>query len=173
MTFVPRELAVHYTATYSDQNPTVSEITKWQKRVGMRTFAYHWYIDRKAALFEGRPEYEMGAGVRGHNGYTLHVAWAGGLDRETGPNVGVWNITEEQEQELIRLIKDILERHPTITRVRGHKDFVATECPGLPPGGVEQWWKEVQKRDKTARPKNRNSLGRLFTNIVSAIFRRV
>lgn len=152
MTFRPTVLTIHYTATFEDQNPSVAEITRWHKAVGMRTFAYHWYIDRVAKLFEGRPETEMGAGVRSHNGYTLHVAWAGGCNRATGKDIGVWNITPEQEQQLIRLIKDILGRHPSITRVVGHKDLVATECPGLPKGGVEQWWKTVQAREPAARP---------------------
>ena len=152
MTFRPTALAIHYTATFEDQNPSVAEITRWHKAAGMRTFGYHWYIDRDAKLFEGRPETEMGAHVRGHNGYTLGIAWAGGCDRATGKDIGVWNITLEQEKQLIRLIKDVLERHPSITRVIGHKDFVATQCPGLPKGGVAQWWADVQAREPAARP---------------------
>lgn len=88
----------------------------------------------------------MGAGVRGHNEPSnIHICWEGGLERATGPNVGVWNPTPEQEATLVKLLHNIKKRHPSMKEVVGHKDLAASECPGLPRGGVAQWWAEKQK----------------------------
>ena len=137
-------IVVHYSATYADQNPTRNEIDGWHRERGFREFGYHWYIDRDGKLWEGRPEGTLGAHVRGHNSGTIGICWAGGLERDTGPNVGVWNITQAQEAQLIRLIGDIQKRWPHATRVVGHKDLDATQCPGLPKGGVAEWWDKAQ-----------------------------
>lgn len=161
-------IVVHYTATYPEKNPTVSEIDSWHRKAGSREFGYHWYIDRQAKLFEGRPEEQLGAHVRGHNHNTIGVCWAGGLDHQTGANKGVWNPTSAQEAQLLTTIRDIKTRYPN-ARVVGHKDLVATECPGMPRGGIEAWW----NRNKDTTPKRNpsvkaNSLIELFKRLFGA-----
>jgi N-acetylmuramoyl-L-alanine amidase len=141
-------IVIHYTATFPDTDYTWERLEADQKARGFREGAYHWYIRRTptATLVEGRREGTMGAGVRGHNGANiLHVCWEGGLERATGPNKGVWNITKAQEEQLVRLIRDIQKRHPKAQRVIGHIDLAPSQCPGLPKGGVAKWWAEQQK----------------------------
>ena len=135
-------VVVHYSATYPDQDYTWKKLVADHIERGFRTGGYHWYIRRDGTLIEGRAESEMGAHVGGHNSGTLGICFEGGLERATGPNVGVWNPTPEQEETLITLINNILQRHPTITRVVGHIDLDNTQCPGVPKGAVEKWWAE-------------------------------
>jgi hypothetical protein len=115
-------------------------IDKWHKERGFREIGYHWLITRDGKVQEGRPEGTLGAHVRGHNSGTIGICWAGGLERASGPNVGVWNPTPAQEAAMVQLIHDIQKRWPDAKRVIGHKDLVPTECPGLPKGGVAKWW---------------------------------
>jgi N-acetylmuramoyl-L-alanine amidase len=134
-------IVIHYSATYPDQVITRDTINGWHKQRGFREIGYHWFIRRDGTLEEGRPEGTMGAGVTGHNGANIiHICWAGGLERATGPNKGVWNISPTQEDRLVRLIRDIQKRHPSATHVVGHIDLGTSQCPGLPKGGVAKWW---------------------------------
>ena len=135
-------IVVHYSATYPDAHVDRDVIDRWHRDRGFREIGYHWVITRDGTLQEGRAEGTPGAHVRGHNSGTIGICWTGGLDRASGPNVGVWNPTPEQEETLVKLIRDIQKRHPDAKRVVGHKDLVATECPGLPKGGVAAWWSD-------------------------------
>jgi N-acetylmuramoyl-L-alanine amidase len=133
-------IVIHYSATYPDAHVDRAVIDKWHKERGFREIGYHWVITRDGKVQEGRPEGTLGAHVRGHNSGTIGICWAGGLDRASGPNVGVWNPTPAQEAAMVQLIRDIQKRWPDAKRVIGHKDLVPTECPGLPKGGVAEWW---------------------------------
>jgi N-acetylmuramoyl-L-alanine amidase len=136
-------IVVHYSATYPDQRVDVSVIDQWHRQRGFSGCGYHWVVLRDGTVQPGRPESVVGAHVRGRNTGTIGICWTGGLDRATGPNKGVWNPTPEQERALVKLIREVLARHPG-ARVVGHCDLVATECPGLPKGGVAAWWANHQ-----------------------------
>lgn len=143
------DIAVHYSATYPDQDVTRDDIDRMHRERGFREIGYNWFIRRDGTLEEGRAEGTLGAHVRGHNDHTIGICFAGGLEKSTGPNVGVWNPTAAQEATMVQLIHDIQKRWPTVKRVCGHKDFVPTECPGLPKGGVAQWWAEKGGKQRT------------------------
>lgn len=138
-------IVIHYSATYPATTLTRDQVDKWHRERGFREIGYHWFIRRDGTLEEGRAEGTLGAHVRGHNSGTIGICWAGGLDRTTGPNVGVWNPSAAQVECMVRLVHDIQRRWPSAKRVIGHKDLVPTECPGLPKGGVAEWWAGVSK----------------------------
>lgn len=144
------DATVHYTATFPDQDYSWETLVRDHKARGFRTGGYHWYIRRDGTLIEGRPEGTMGAGVRGFNGpNVIHIAWEGGLERATGPDVGVWNITAEQEATLIELLQNIQKRHPKCKRITGHIDNGPSQCPGLTKGGVAGWWAAVGGKQRS------------------------
>lgn len=134
-------IVVHYSATYSDQDFTAADIDRMHRERGFRKIGYHYFICRNGVVEEGRPEHEIGAHVSGQNTGTLGICWAGGLERATGPNVGVDNRTPDQTASLISLIRDLLKRHPD-ARVVGHRDLAATQCPGF---DVPEWWASVTR----------------------------
>src|SRR5690606_7694288 len=76
------------------------------------------------------------------NSGKIGICWAGGLNRKTGPNVGVDNRTDAQNETLIKLIRDLLKRYPG-AQIVGHRDLAATQCPGF---DVRSWWASVQKQ---------------------------
>jgi N-acetylmuramoyl-L-alanine amidase len=134
-------IVVHYTATYEDENITAADVDRMHKARGWSGIGYHWFIRRDGTLEPGRPESQVGAHVGGQNTGKLGISWAGGLNRKTGPEVGVNNITKAQEATLIKQIKEMLKRYPA-AQVVGHRDLAATQCPGF---DVRTWWAGVNK----------------------------
>lgn len=131
----------HYSATYPDQNITIADVDRWHRDRGLAMVGYHYFIRRDGTVERGRPEDRIGAHVGGQNSGKLSICWAGGLDRATGPNVGVDNRTPAQRQASITLIRELLTRHPG-AEVVGHRDLAPTQCPGF---DVISWWAEAQR----------------------------
>lgn len=131
-------VVVHYSATYGDEAVTAADIDRIHKQFGWKGIGYHWFIRRDGTVEQGRPESHVGA----HDGGKIGICWAGGLDRATGPDKGMKNITQAQEAALIAKIKDVLKRHPGATVV-GHRDLAATQCPAF---DVLAWWAKAQKK---------------------------
>jgi N-acetylmuramoyl-L-alanine amidase len=135
-------IVVHYSATYSDQNITRADIDKMHKARGWKMIGYHWFIRRDGTVEQGRPETMVGAHVANQNTGKIGICWAGGLERATGPNKGVNNMTEAQERALIEKIRECLKRYPKAI-VTGHRNLASTQCPGF---DVPAWWARVQKK---------------------------
>ncbi len=133
-------IVIHYSATYPDQDISRYDIDGMHRERGFREIGYHWFIRRDGTLEEGRAEGTLGAHVKGHNSGTIGICFAGGIERNTGPNVGVWNPTPEQEKTMLQLIADIQRRHPSARKVVGHRNLGPSQCPGR--DDVAQWWAE-------------------------------
>lgn len=134
-------IVLHYSATYEDQNLTVSDIDKMHRARGWKMVGYHYVIRRDGVVEQGRPETMTGAHVGGQNTGKIGICCIGGLDRKTGPNVGVDNRTPAQVESQIKLIRKLLRRYPG-AKVVGHRDLAATQCPGF---DVIPWWDAVQE----------------------------
>lgn len=135
-------IVLHYSATYEDQNFTVNDIDRMHRARGWRMVGYHWIIRRDGVVEKGRPENMRGAHVGGQNTGKIGICAIGGLNRSTGPNVGVDNRTDAQITAQIRLIQECLARYPG-AEVVGHKGLAATQCPGF---DVRSWWARVQNK---------------------------
>lgn len=129
-------IAVHCSATKASMNVTVDQIRKWHLDRGWSDIGYHWFIDRKGDLHAGRPEEKAGAHVKGHNHHSIGICMAGGLNNDTLEPED--NFTEAQYHTLERVIRDKLVQYPTITTVKGHRDFpnVHKACPCF---DVREW----------------------------------
>lgn len=131
-----RFITVHYSATYEDQDIGAQKITEWHKARGWRDIGYHLVIRLDGTVEPGRPMHQVGAHVRGHNTGNIGICYVGGLRRATGANVGTNTMTMEQEAALVGEIRALLKKHPN-AQVVGHRDLVATQCPGF---DVVAWW---------------------------------
>lgn len=132
-------IVVHYSATYPDQNTTIADIDRMHRARGFNGPGYHWFYRRNGMEEQGRPESVVGAHVGGQNSGKLGLCWEGGIERASGPNVGVNNMTAEQEKALIARIRAIKKRHPN-AEVVGHLDLAPTQCPAF---DVPAWWARV------------------------------
>ena len=137
-------IVVHYSATFEDQDISAADIDRWHKAKGWNGIGYHYVIRRgqfDGRIERGRPENMIGAHVYRQNTGKIGICWIGGVNRATGKDVGVNNMTPAQEVSLIKLIKDIKARHPS-AKIVGHKDLAATQCPGF---DVPAWWARVSR----------------------------
>jgi N-acetylmuramoyl-L-alanine amidase len=141
-------VVMHYSATYPEQDIGAAEIDKWHRDRGFARIGYHWVIRRDGSVEKGRDESHVGAHVRGMNTGKIGVCVVGGLDRATGPNVGVDNRTPAQIAAQIKLTRQILARHPGALVV-GHRDLVATQCPAY---DAAAWWQSVVSQPVTPKP---------------------
>lgn len=145
-----RYIVVHYSATFTDMETPISTIDRWHRKRGFtRGVGYHYYIRRNGNVELGRDmskpgKFEQGAHVRGNNSNSIGVCFEGGLDRPTGPDIGVDTRTAEQKAAMIRVIRELKKRYPN-AKVVGHRDMpgAATQCPGFDAGA---WWASVEAK---------------------------
>lgn len=137
-----RRIVLHYSATYPDQDYGVEDIRKMHLARGWKDVGYHYIIRRNGRIEPGRPESVVGAHVAGHNTGSIGICCIGGIERATGPNVGVDNRTDAQKAATVRLVSDLLARHPG-AEVVGHRDLAATQCPGF---DARTWWADNAPR---------------------------
>lgn len=134
-------IVLHYSATYPDQDLGVSDLRKMHLDRGFSDVGYHYVVKRNGDIQKGRLDSAIGAHVKGHNTGSIGICCIGGVDRATGPNVGVDNRTKWQIESTIKLINELLLKYPN-AQVVGRKDLGTTQCPGF---DVRDWWAEVNR----------------------------
>ena len=149
------EIVVHCTATRANWWATrtlaqkVAEVRLWHTRDrGWRDIGYHYLIDRDGKVAAGRPVEQVGAHVQGRNTGTIGVALFGGHGGATTDRFSD-HFTEAQDVALRRLLTDLAERFPTITKISGHNEYAAKACQCF---NVRQWLAEGDFTPASARP---------------------
>ncbi|AZY93927.1 lysozyme [Paracoccus sp. Arc7-R13] len=140
--FPIKYIVLHYSATYPDQDYGVADIRKMHLARGFNDVGYHYVIRRSGAVEKGRVDTTVGAHVAGHNTGSLGICCIGGIEGTTGPNVGVDNRTQAQKAATVKLVRELLAKHPS-AQVVGHRDLGATQCPGF---DVRTWWAAANGR---------------------------
>ena len=122
---------IHHTAS---ADVPASTIHQWHLNQGWSGIGYHFVIRANGAIERGRPEWAIGShsGPAG-NGDSIGIVLTGNF--ETGKP------TAAQIESLVWLLKDYLQPKYGQLTVIGHKDVMATACPGrnFP-------WDELRKR---------------------------
>ncbi len=115
-------VVVHHSAMPLSEGPREIQYLHMHRR-GFLDIGYHFVIDGRGRIYEGRSLAVHGAHVSGHNAGTLGIALMGNYE-EIEP-------IPEQLTRLKWLIHVLLEKHP-LTHLAGHGDFLPgkTVCPG-------------------------------------------
>lgn len=128
----PREAFIHYSDdvgenridTFDEQAAKARAIQDFHMDGrGWSDIAYHFLVFqpfgklRRARIFQGRRVTAVPAAQAGHNTGTLAICVVAGPGRKLRRN------TRYQ-------IEQILRAHPSVRVVGGHRDVVATDCPG-------------------------------------------
>ncbi|MDP0925725.1 N-acetylmuramoyl-L-alanine amidase [Paracoccus onubensis] len=162
-----KRIVLHYSATYPDQDFGVADIRRMHLARGFNDVGYHYVIKRDGTVQKGRADNVIGAHVKGFNTGSLGICCIGGIERSTGPNVGVDNRTSAQKAATIKLVKELLAKHPG-AEVVGHRDLAATQCPGF---DVRSWWVQSQQSGLSGDGSHQSpSLITLILNFLRAIF---
>ena len=120
-------IAIHATASKPSQNSGFAEVDQWHKERGWDGCGYHAIIRQSGRIEFGRHFDDVGAGVRGYNGESVHIALVGGLNHVGEPSN---TFNHDQFVSLTLLVEMLLEAYPGAV-VQGHRDFpfVDKECP--------------------------------------------
>ena len=100
---------------------TVEDINQWHKENGWAGIGYHYFVRKDGSIYKGRPDNVIGSHCLHHNTNTLGICAEGNYEIETMP--------QAQRDALINLGIYLKSIYP-ITAVYGHRDLMATACPG-------------------------------------------
>ncbi len=90
---------------------------------GFGDIGYHYIIDRKGRLWQGRDMRYQGAHVRDHNEHNLGVMVLGNFNRQSP--------TDEQYQTLRRTLVHFMKKNRVArAEVHTHQELGPTSCPG-------------------------------------------
>jgi N-acetylmuramoyl-L-alanine amidase len=119
-------LVVHCSDTKNSSNLDATDIHKMHLNFGWDGIGYHKIITRSGKIENGRPEYWIGAHVKGKNKISLGVCL-----------IGRDNFTKKQFISLERVLKKWKSIYPS-AKIVGHKDTGNTKktCPNF---NVKTW----------------------------------
>jgi N-acetyl-anhydromuramyl-L-alanine amidase AmpD len=112
-------IVLHHAAAKSC---TVQDVHKWHLNNRWNGIGYHFFISRDGQIFRGRPEDTVGSHAKGYNSKSIGVCFEGDYTTQTMPKAQL-----EAGKELVAYLKDKYK----ITTIKGHRDLMATSCPGL------------------------------------------
>ena len=121
-------LVVHCSDTENNKNLTAVDIHEMHLKFGWNGIGYHKIINRLGKVENGRPEYWIGAHVKGKNDISLGVCL-----------IGRDKFTKKQYLSLERVLKKWKLLYPQ-AKIIGHRDTGNTNktCPNF---DVEIWSK--------------------------------
>ena len=123
-------LVVHCSDTANNLNLLAIDIHKMHLDFGWDGIGYHKIINRSGKIENGRPEYWIGAHVKGKNNISLGVCL-----------IGKDNFTKKQFISLERVLKKWKLEYPS-AKIVGHRDTGNTKktCPNF---DVISWSKKI------------------------------
>ncbi len=112
-------LFLHHTST---ENETVEQVHQSHLNNGWSGIGYNWYVRKNGEVWQGRDINFVPAGVLDHNANSVHICFEGNFEIDT--------MTNEQIQAGFNIIDYVKKLLPNIKTVLGHKEVMATDCPG-------------------------------------------
>ena len=125
-------LVVHCSDTKNSQNLSATDIHKMHLGFGWNGIGYHKIIQRSGKVENGRPEYWIGAHVKGKNKISLGVCL-----------IGRDKFTKKQFNSLEKVLRKWKSSYPN-AKILGHRDTGNTKktCPNF---DVINWSKNIFK----------------------------
>ena len=120
-------IALHHMA-----HPTadVYDVQRWHLNQGWRALGYHYWVGFDGTVYEGRGYEHVGAGVANQNDHIISIGFQGNYQSDVAGMVTSPPMPDAQFNAGVDIINWVMEHVPTIKRVAGHRDFMATACPG-------------------------------------------
>ena len=120
-----KEIIVHCTADLEGQDKSIEDIRRDHKAKGWGDIGYHYVIDRKGIIHNGRDVEYAGVHCKGHNQYSIGVAYIGGLENKPGVPYSKQKPkdtrTLSQKAALLSLLMDLRKLYPN-AKIIGHRD---------------------------------------------------
>lgn len=126
------EIIIHCSATKEGKEVSSDTIDRSHKARNFSSYTsggqkhyigYHFIIHLDGRIEECRPIAKIGCHASGHNARSIGICYIGGLDpRDTNGHLIKDTRTPAQKASLIKLIKQMKAKYPTIKKVIGHRD---------------------------------------------------
>lgn len=113
------KLVLHHAAALKC---SVEDIHRWHKGNGWAGIGYQFLVRKNGEIHEGRPINTVGAHAYGFNDESIGICFEGNFEKEKMPKA-----QKEAGKWLVAYVRQL---YPTITEVVGHRDLMATACPG-------------------------------------------
>ena len=119
-------LVIHCSDSEDSENLTALDIHKMHLNFGWDGIGYHKVINRSGKIENGRPEYWIGAHIKGKNNISLGVCL-----------IGRYKFTKKQFVSLERVLRKWKSKYPE-AKIVGHRDAINTHktCPNF---NVKKW----------------------------------
>jgi len=132
MTALPPEAVRYIIVHCSKTSPRKKVDRAYMERVhrlrGNLWLGYHWVIDRKGNIEQGRKLDQVGSHTTGFNNQSIGICLAGGADQAGNP---ADNFTPAQRESLLQLLAAMHQKFPQAIAL-GHRDLVTgTQCPSM------------------------------------------
>jgi len=114
-----KHIVIHSTATKEGVDFDANDINNWHLQRGWSGIGYHYVVKLDGTIEKGRPDWKVGAHVKGFNRNSIGVVYVGGLSEELAPKD---TRTEEQKTSLSCLLYELKEKYPK-AEILGHRDF--------------------------------------------------
>lgn len=111
-------IVLHHAAAKSC---SAQDIHSWHLSRGWSGIGYNYFVRKDGQIYRGRPEDVVGAHATNYNSKSLGICFEGDFTVESMPKAQL-----EAGKELVAYLKDKYK----ITKVKGHRDLMATSCPG-------------------------------------------
>lgn len=111
-------IVLHHAASKSC---TPQQIHQWHLNRSWSGVGYHFIVRKDGQIYRGRPEDVVGAHATNFNSKSIGICFEGDYTVETMPLAQL-----EAGKELVAYLK----AKYGITKVKGHRDLMATSCPG-------------------------------------------
>ena len=124
-------IVIHCSSVRPYQTSSAAQIDDWHKRrvthgIHWKGIGYHFVVRRDGTVEKGRPLWEPGAHVVGHNKYSIGICYEGGKDN-SGKDVDTR--TPKQKKALRELLEKLHGQFPCAVIV-GHRDLAPDrKCP--------------------------------------------
>ena len=120
-------IALHHMA-----HPTadIYEVERWHLNQGWRAFGYNYWVGFDGTVYEGRGYQHVGAGVANQNDRIISIGFQGNYQSGLAGIATSPNMPDAQFNAGVDIINWVMERVPSVKRIAGHRDFMATACPG-------------------------------------------
>lgn len=101
---------------------SVEVIHNYHKNIqGYAGIGYHFYVRKDGSIYRGRPEDKVGAHAYGANSDSIGICAEGDFNTEI--------MSEVQKNAIKELVAYLKEKY-NVSTVIGHRDTIATSCPG-------------------------------------------
>ena len=134
-------IVLHCSGVMPNVHQDISVIDNYHRKNGWNGVGYHAYVRRDGTVQHGRPLWQVGAHVVGHNKHSIGICYEGGLD-------SAGRAADTRTPQQVRAVRELVERYHAYfpeAVIVGHHDLDPSKpCPCF---DVVNTYKDLQPKE--------------------------